>query len=529
MAATAERAARGSVRLAEVVAAFSLASDLGTGMPMEWAVRATVIGVRLGEAAGLSEAELRDLYYVSLLAIVGCTADSHRFAELVGDELALTGGDGQTVDWGNQMAAMRHLVTHVGRGQSPLRRVRTVAGLMTAGKAIWVEGSRAHCEVAQRLSERLGVAPSVLPLLLQVFERWDGNGRPEGLAGEAIAPPVRIGAFARDIEVFHRLDGVDAAVAMAKERSGRSHDPRLVDLFCRNAGTICADLNVDSAWETVLGLEPGPRPHLDGERLDDAAFAVADFTDLKMPFTLGHSRGVAALAEAAGRRCRLPEADLAALRRAGLMHDLGRVGVSASIWCKPGPLTDGEWERVRLHPYYTERVLARSATLAPLGALAAQHHERLDGSGYHRGIAGGMLPAAARILAAADVYQAATEERPYRPARSPEQAAAELEREAKAGRLDPEAVGAVLAAAGHRVRPVRREFAAGLSEREVEVLRLVARGLSNREMAARLSISKETVNHHVRHIYDKVGVSTRAAATLFAVQHGLLDPGVAPA
>jgi HD-GYP domain-containing protein (c-di-GMP phosphodiesterase class II) len=512
------------VRLAELVASFSLASDLGTGMPMEWAVRSCVIAVRLGEVAGLDETALQNLYYLSLLSLIGCTADSYRFAEMVGDEMAITGGEGQTVDWGHNMAAMRHMIRHVGEGQSPLRRARMVAGLFTAGKEVWVEGSRGHCEVAQRLSERLGVAPAIQPLLVQVFERWDGRGRPDGVKGEAIALPVRISQLARDAEIFHRLHGLDAAIAIARERRGAGHDPRLVDQFCRHAATICADLTVDSAWETVLEIEPGSRPVMARDQLDDAALAIADFADLKLPFTLGHSRGVAALAEAAGRRCRLPEEDLTALRRAGLMHDLGRVGVSASIWCKAGNLTEGEWERVRLHPYYTERVLVRSKALAPLGVLAAQHHERVDGSGYHRGLAGGMIPPAARLLAAADVYQALTEDRPYRPARQPEQAAAEVEREVKSGRLDPEAASAVLAAAGHRVRPARKEIVAGLSEREVEVLRLLARGLSNREMAGQLFISKETVSHHVRHIYDKIGVSTRPAATLFAVQHGLLEP-----
>jgi HD-GYP domain-containing protein (c-di-GMP phosphodiesterase class II) len=510
------------VRLAELVASFSLASDLGTGMSMEWAVRSTVIAIRLGEVAGLDEAALRDVYYLSLLAMIGCTGDAHRFAELVGDETAITSGEGQTVDWGNSRAAMGHMLRHIGAGQPPLRRARMLAGFFAAGKEVWVEGARGHCEVAQRLSERLGIAPSVHPLLLQVFERWDGRGRPNGITGEAIALPVRVAQLARDVEIFHRLHGVEAAVAMARQRSNGSHDPRLVEHFCRHAATICADLAVDSVWETVLTIEPGPRPTLAAEQLDDAALAIADFADLKLPFTLGHSRGVAALAEAAGRRCKLPDQDLAALRRAGLMHDLGRVGVTATIWCKPGPLTESDWERVRLHPYYTERVLARSKALAPLGLLASQHHERIDGSGYHRGLAGGMIPPTARLLAAADVYQALTEDRPYRPARQPEQAAAEVEREVKQGRLDPEAAAAVLAAAGHRVKPARKGVVAGLSEREIEVLRLLARGLSNREMAARLFISKETVNHHVRHIYDKIGVSTRPAATLFAVQHGLL-------
>jgi len=250
---------------------------------------------------------------------------------------------------------------------------------------------------------------------------------------------------------------------------------------------------------------------------------MADFVDLQSPYMVGHSSGVAALAAAAAERCGLPESDVVETRRAAYLHDLGRVGISAGIWGKQGPLTEWEWERVRLHPYYTERILARSRPLARLGALGALHHERLDGSGYHRGLPAPMLPPVARILAAADAYHAMTETRPHRPALPGEAAAGELRNQVRLGRLDGEAVNAVLAAAGHRVRSTRRQWAAGLSDREVEVLRLLARGLSNRQMAERLFISKQTVGHHIRHIYAKIGVSTRAAATFFAMQHNLLQ------
>ncbi len=204
---------------------------------------------------------------------------------------------------------------------------------------------------------------------------------------------------------------------------------------------------------------------------------------------------------------------MVAIRRAGLLHDIGRVGVSSGIWEKPGPLSEREWERVRMHPYYTERVLARPPALARLGALASLHHERLDGSGYHRGVPASMLSPAARILAAADVYHAMIEPRPYRPARTPEAAAEELRREVRAGQLDSEAASGVLAAAGHRVRSTRRALVAGLSEREVEVLRLIARGHSKKQIGGLLTISQKTVDHHIQHIYNKINVSTRAAAT----------------
>jgi len=205
-----------------------------------------------------------------------------------------------------------------------------------------------------------------------------------------------------------------------------------------------------------------------------------------------------------------------------MLHDVGRVGISAGIWVKPGPLSDREWEHVRMHPYYTEHVLARPALLAQIGSVAALHHERLDGSGYHKGMSGGAISLPARILAAADVYHSLNEERPHRPPRSAEEAADVLMGEVRKGRLDVDACNSVLAAAGHNVRPVRRGGAAGLSDREIEVLKLLARGLSMKQIAAMLTITPKTVDHHTQHIYTKIGVSTRAGATMYAMQKGLV-------
>jgi len=392
-----------------------------------------------------------------------------------------------------------------------------------AGMPRLVDLGAAHCEVAQRLAERLGFGHDVQIALGQVFERWDGKGVPRGLRREAIARSVRIVQLAQDAVVSHRLGGVDAAVARARQRAGGAYDPRVVEAFYREAARLLSDPEDGSAWTAVLALEPGEQLELGPERLDEAIRAAADFADLKSPVLSGHSSGVAALASEAARRCRLPEQGVVAVRWAGFLHDLGRVGVTAAIWGKTGPLSDAEWERVRLHPYYTERVLQRAPALAGPGALAAAHHERLDGSGYHRGSSAPQLPVAARLLAAADVYQALTEPRPHRPAASPEQAATDLHQEARVGRLDPDAVAAVVEAAGHRVRAVRRTWPAGLTEREVEVLRLLARGCTVRQVAARLVVAPATADHHVRHIYGKLAVSTRAAATLFALQHNLLD------
>jgi HD-GYP domain-containing protein (c-di-GMP phosphodiesterase class II) len=263
------------------------------------------------------------------------------------------------------------------------------------------------------------------------------------------------------------------------------------------------------------------RRFISNEKFDDILDAMGSFADIKSPYTIGHSQAVASLAAAAGRIYGLPDDAVVLLRRAGLVHDIGRLGVSNGIWDKRGGLTQAEIERVRLHPYLSERMLAFSPALAPLGALAVQHHERLDGSGYPRGLSGDAITPAGRILAAADAYHAMTELRPYRPARSPEEAAVEMRAEVTARRLDGDAANAVLRAAGHRVS-ARRDWPAGLTAREVEVLKLVACGLSNKEIAEQLVISRKTAGNHVDHIYTKIGASTRARAGLFAMRHGLM-------
>jgi HD-GYP domain-containing protein (c-di-GMP phosphodiesterase class II) len=295
----------------------------------------------------------------------------------------------------------------------------------------------------------------------------------------------------------------------------------VVDRFCAEAENLLLPPDATTTWDAVIDAEPALAGVLSEQGFDAALGAIAEFADLKSPFTVGHSRGVAELAAEAARAYGLPEPDAVALRRAGLVHDFGRMGVSNAIWDKPGPLTTSELERVRLHPYLTERILSSSPALAPLGELACQHHERVDGSGYPRGLRGNQLSPAARLLAAADAYRAMIEPRPHRPALPEAEVADVLRAEVRAGRLDAEAVDAVLRAAGHRVGR-RREGPAGLTAREVEVLGLVARGLSNKEIAQRLFISPKTVRNHVEHIYVKIGVSSRAAAALFASEHGLL-------
>ncbi len=291
----------------------------------------------------------------------------------------------------------------------------------------------------------------------------------------------------------------------------------------RDPDAILSATDVPSVWDAVMSAEPEPRVDLGAERLDAALRAMAEFADLKSSFLVGHSTGVGDLAGAAAERAGLPPADVEEVHRAALVHDVGRVGVSATIWNRKGTLSFDQWEKVRMHPYYTDRVLDRPEALRRLAGVASMHHERMDASGYFRRVPGAQQPPGARLLAAADAFHAMLEPRPHREALTRERAAEELRGEVRAGRLDADAVEAVLAAAGQPVRR-RREHVASLTAREVEVLRLVARGLSIREIGRTLTIAPKTADAHIQHIYTKVGVSTRAAATLFAMEHDLVGP-----
>jgi HD-GYP domain-containing protein (c-di-GMP phosphodiesterase class II) len=402
-----------------------------------------------------------------------------------------------------------------------LHRVRTGLEFAVTGWRQVNDMLERHAALARELGAQLGLSDGVLDALAGSYEQWDGRGYPGDLSGDEIPLAARIVQLAEYIEVAHRVDGVDAAVALAERRRAKQFDPLVVDTLCLDSAKVFDGLDDAGSWDAVIDAEPSLTLALSETECDDALRAISCFVDLKSPFTAGHSVAVAELASAAGRGLGLPGDQVNTLYRAGLVHGFGRLGVSNSIWDKRGPLGAGEWERVRQQPYFTERMLRQSSALAPLARVAAQHRERLDGSGYPHGLDGTAISPLARILGAADAYQAMREPRPYRDARPADEAAAELRTDVRSGRLESDAVEAVLAAAGHRVVR-RREGPAGLTAREVEVLRLAARGMSNKAIAARLVISPKTAGNHIEHIYAKIGTSNRAGASLFAMQHGLL-------
>jgi HD-GYP domain-containing protein (c-di-GMP phosphodiesterase class II) len=507
--------------MAELVGALSLATDLGLGQPQEHVLRQTVLARRLAAAAGLTAREQRRVCYISLLAWVGCIADSHELARWFGDDLRLR-ADSYQVDKAG-LPLMRFMLGHVGAGAPPLRRLTMIGRFLAEGAREASQSFVAHCQTTGDIASRLGLSPEVGHALGHAFERWDGRGVPLGLAGEQIDPLMRVVQIADDAEVFERVGGPDAAVTMLRGRRGTEFDPALVDLC---TARLFDGLDAVDSWEAAIASAEPSGAGLSGAGLSEAELttaleAFADYADLKSPSRLGHSRGVSSLAASAARHLGLPPDDVTLVERAALVHDLGIIGVPTGIWEKAGPLSAAERERVRTHPYLTERILSRQPRLAEIGAIAGLHHERADGSGYPRGLRGEAIPVGARLVAAADVFHAMGEDRPYRGGLEAAARVSALRAEVKAGRLDPDAVDAVLHAAGHRV-PRRPALPAGLSPREVEVLVLVSRGLQNKEIARQMSVSARTVSSHLEHAFTKIGVTTRGAAAMYAMGHGLV-------
>ncbi len=512
-----------ALRFAELMAVFAQACELAMGRPVDHALHSTALALRIARRLGLDEAEQRACYYQAMLRFIGCNADTELLAAALGDEVS--GRNALAlVHVKDERAAIAALLQHLGAQHAhdpPWQRVqayaRGLASLPTIPHAVFP----GHCEVAQRLGERLGFDARFVQGLGQLYARWDGRGIPDA-AGEAILPAVRVVTVAHDVALALQQQGWPLALRLLDERSGRQYDPRICELL-RTEGPAFCEADAGLRWPALWALEPGAHECLQGDALDAALGVLADHADIKSPWLMSHARRVADLASAAATCSSLGEAAARRLQRAGLLHDLGRVGVSAGIWGKPGPLSQGEWTRVQQHSLYTRQVLAVSPALRDIAELASAAHERCDGSGYFRGPV--HRDAAAELLAAADSYAALTEHRPHRAAWPAKEAADELRRMAGEGRLDRAAVDAVLAAEGHvapRTSRRRQAHPAGLTEREVQVLAELARGHTNKLIARHLGIAPKTVGRHIESIYGKAGVSTRAGATLFAMENGLV-------
>ena len=507
------------MRLVDLLGGLSMVADYGFGLPPGTAVRSCLVAAALARRLNLADDDVRDSFYAALLMHIGCVGVAHESAAAFGDDLALNRAVAHT-NLADPEDIVGTFLPRVTRGMTDEMAAQVTSFTLTQG-AEW--GRRTDigvCEVARDTARRLGLPSSTQHALYHVYESWSGGYVPEGLRADDIAIASRIARVAMDAAFFGHLGGAAGAVAALRQRSGGILDPAVVAAFAADPAGILAEVDERSdPHERMLKVEPEPVLSVSDAGMLDLAATFGDLSDVKVPFMHGHSRLVGRLAAGAARRLRLRDDVVRQIEIAGLLHDVGRVGVSNAVWEKPGPLTRLEWEQVRMHAYYSERILATSSVLQPIAAIVGLHHERLDGSGYHRGSAAAALALPARVLAAADAVVGMLQPRAHRPALTLDQAAAAVQEETRAGRFDHDAAVAVLTEAGHRGRQPGRVRPAGLSDREIEVLALVASGCSNADIAAQLVISRRTAEHHVQHIYAKIGVSSRAAAALFAVQH----------
>jgi HD-GYP domain-containing protein (c-di-GMP phosphodiesterase class II)/DNA-binding CsgD family transcriptional regulator len=509
-------------RLAELLGALSLATDGANGVPPETALRTCIVATAIGRVSGLDEVVLHDVYMAALLRFLGCTAYAHETAHRYG------AGDDQamlrallTADTARPIDIVRHAARGLGAEIPFAQRAAALVRLSTDSHPADAL-ALAHCGLATTLAAQLEVGEGVVRALGQVYERYDGRGSPSRLAGDAIDPVARLVMVAFRVVTHHTLEGREAAVEVVKARRGSELDPGFADAFLESAGDVLEAIDRDSVWDSFLDAEPQPVVQVPVGDLARIAGAFADYVDIKSPYTLGHSRGVAALASRIATTMGLDAQEVGQLHIAALLHDLGRVAIPNGIWDKPGRFNAIERERAESHAWYTMRILMRSPLFSSIAPLAGHAHERADGSGYPRAVPLAMSPVPGRILSACDVFHALGEERPHRPAHDRRSSATVLADEVRAGRLDVGIVDAILSRDGASA-PRPRTLPDQLTEREVEILCLVARGLSNKEIASRLAISAKTVQHHVAHVYEKTGVRSRAAAAIYAVAKRLLE------
>ncbi len=429
------------LRLSEVLSALSHALDMTEGQPRGHTERSCVIGMHLAASLGLDGETRSSVFYALLLKDAGCSSNAAKVAALFGADDAAVKRSRRFTDTGSNWQAVLHLLRNAAPGSSPLIKAKHVGAVLRSGR----EGARSlvelRCERGAAVARAIGLDDVAAGAIHDLDEHWDGSGYPSGKSGEEISIGGRVLCLSQSVEVFWRRGGSGAACEMARQRRGTWFDPHLVDV-------LVGFEHDEPFWRSlenpdVAPLEPPDRVLIaDADRLDRVSQAFAAVVDAKSPYTARHSAGVAEIAVSLATLLDFDSEARAMLRRAALLHDVGKLGVSSRILDKPGSLTQSEWEVLRCHPRWTLEILTRVGAFDDLARIAGSHHERLDGSGYFAGLTADQLDIPSRILAVADVSEALSAERPYRPALGPDEVLATMRRDA-GRRLDGDAFAAL--------------------------------------------------------------------------------------
>ena len=411
-----------TLHLSEIISALSFALDLTEGATAGHAIRSCLLGMRVAERAGLPSSELHELYYALLLKDIGCSSNAARMCQIVGgDDRAVKAGV-KLVDWTQphkpSLDTLKLFWGEVLPGAGPLARVGRIAKIALTQHRHNEEMISLRCDRGASIIRKIGMPAATASCVRSLDEHWNGSGYPDRLRGRDIPVLARIAAIAQHLDVFAGEKGTTEAIRVLQERSGQWFDPELVAIAValhqeQRLWHHCLP-GAPESRRAVMDLEPGSRLVLDDRQIDRICEAFADVVDAKSPFTYRHSIGVADAALLIARTMDLPEERIKVIRRAALLHDVGKLRVPNSILDKPGSLTDAEFSIVREHPALTRRILARVSVFGELAVIAGDHHEKLDGSGYPNHLSGEQLSLESRILEVADIYGALSEDRPYR-------------------------------------------------------------------------------------------------------------------
>lgn len=408
------------LRMSDLISALSFALDLTEGQPMGHAVKSCLLGMRLAEILKLPDAERADLYYALLLKDAGCSSNAARMYEILGCDERKAKQEVKSTDWTKPtLEGLEYLLRNVMPGKSRLERIFAITSVAINRDSQTRQLIGTRCDRGAHIARKIGFGEATTQAIYNLDEHWNGKGFPEGRQGEEIPLFARILNLCQTLEVFNTLSGEQDAFQVVRERSGTWFDPRLVKAIgeIENDTEFWRLLEEENARQAVMDLEPrGVFTQAGDEKLDSVCEAFSDIIDVKSPYTHEHSRGVTTVAVSICQRLGLSDKDISLVRRAALLHDLGKLSVPNCILDKPGKLTPAEWETVRLHPYYTQRILERISGFDHLAYIASSHHEKLDGSGYFRNLRASQLPMTARAITIADIFDALSAKRPYRDA-----------------------------------------------------------------------------------------------------------------
>jgi len=506
-------------QIPEVLGALAIVADVGVGVPHEIGIGSAILAARISRRLELNQEDSVAAFFASLLRYTGCSV-------AIPETVNLTLGDVHgyqralaLADIGDATDMRTWLEREMAPDATPESRTDALDMLdgIHANAEVMTSVTQSHCDLACQLADDVGMPARVSEALKEIYERYDGRGLPSGIDGSNLSIAACIMHVTTAFELQRRKMGLEWAVAQVQARCGGQFSPEVCNAVLSDPSGLVANMDAPTLMDLYLEEAPEYDP-TEGLSLVEVARACAINVDHRSTFTLGHSSAVADLVVKAAECAELSESNQETLRIAAYLHDVGKVGLPASLLDKAGPLSRAEQTQLERHTYLTDSILRATSAFEPYARLASSSHERADGSGYHRQLTSPDFPT--QLLAACEAYCTLREDRPGRTALSVEQASETMLEESKLGKWDPMVIRAVLhAESGHRAS--LDALPSGLSKRETEVVVHMARGLSNKEIAAALFISPKTVEHHVGHIYDKIGTRTRASAALFAAKHGL--------